>query len=73
MSKSVVWAIPNELIELAIQSQVQISGPVCVWAAGMDEVGEQVFVVIDIEEEDFAKLCLEDMDVHELEDGELIQ
>ena len=73
MSRSVVWAIPNELIEHAIRSQAHIDGPVSVWAAGMDEVGEQVFVVLDIDEEDFEKLCMEDLDVHEFEEGELVQ
>lgn len=73
MSKSVAWLIPTELIEYAICSKAQLSGPVSVYGAGFDEVGEQVFVIIDVEEEDLDRLLADDVGAYELDEGELVQ
>jgi hypothetical protein len=73
MSKSIGWVVPNELIEFAISSQVRLSGPVAVMGCVFDEIGEQVIICLDVEEDDFDALISEDMEVHEFDEGELVQ
>ncbi len=73
MSQSIVWSIPSELVEDTIRSKLQLEGPISVWAAGFDEVGLSVFVVLDVDECDIDKLFGDDMDCHVLEEGEQVQ
>ena len=73
MSKSIGWILPNEIIELAIASQVRLSGPLAVMGAMFDSVGEQVIICLDVEDEDVDAFMAEDLEVYEFDEGEFIQ
>ncbi len=71
MSQSIVWSIPASVIEESVKLKHSLEGPASVWACGFDEVGLNVFVVIDVDESDIDKFDVNDY--HMLEEGELIQ
>lgn len=73
MSKSIGWVLPNELIEQAIMSQVRLSGPLAVMGAMFDNIGEQVIICLDIEDDDVEAFLSEDLEVYEFDEGEFIQ
>jgi len=73
MSKSFAWAVPRDVIECAIKSNLNLDSAVSVWGAGFDEIGCTVFVVFEVDDSDIDKLFSHDMDCHELEEDELIQ
>lgn len=73
MSKSIGWILPNEIIELAIASQVRLSGPLAVMGAMFDSVGEQVIICLDVEDDDVSAFMAEDLEVYEFDEGEFIQ
>ena len=73
MSKSVGWVLPNELIEQAIMSKVQLSGPLAVMGVMFDNIGEQVIICLDVEDDDVDAFLNEDLEVYEFDEGEFIQ
>ena len=44
MSKSFAWAVPRDVIECAIKSNLNLDSAVSVWGAGFDEIGCTVSV-----------------------------
>jgi hypothetical protein len=73
MSKSIGWILPNEIIELAIASQVRLTGPLAVMGAMFDSIGEQVIICLDVEDDDVDAFLNEDLEVYEFDEGEFIQ
>jgi hypothetical protein len=73
MSKSIGWILPNEIIELAIASQVRLTGPLAVMGAMFDSVGEQVIICLDVEDDDVDAFMNEDLEVYEFDEGDFIQ
>ena len=71
MSKVVVWAVPNSIVEEAICSNAHLEGPVSVIACGMDEVGEQLLVGVELEYEDLERLyALDDLTLMDYDEAE---
>lgn len=73
MSASIIWSIPAEVIEQAVQNQLGLESPVSVWGAIFDEVGLQLGVIIEIDDSDIGKLGLDDIECHFLDSDELVQ
>jgi hypothetical protein len=73
MSQSIVWSIPNEIVEAAFRAKMKLDEPVTAWASGFDEVGLNVFIVFDVDECDIDKLMVDGLDCHVLEEGEQVQ
>ena len=73
MSKSIGWILPNEIIELAIASQVRLTGPLAVMGAMFDSIGEQVIICLDVEDDDVDAFMNEDLEVYEFDEGDFIQ
>jgi len=69
---SVVWPISSEFVEQLIESKYRLDSPVRVWAAGFDEVGSQVCIILEVDECDVEKLGIE-REFLELDEGDLIQ
>ena len=75
MSSSVVWSIPSEVIEGAIQGRLKLEVAPKVWAAGFDDTSECVNVILEIDDSDLETLGIniDDVRITYLDDGETIQ
>jgi hypothetical protein len=67
MSASVVWAVPNELIEDAIRHKLKLETQPTIWAVALDDIGDHVCLVIEIDPSEIDKAAAE-LEIHELED-----
>jgi len=73
MSKSIVWPIPAEHIEELLRIKHKLENPCSIWAAGFDNVGLQVCMVAEMEDEDAARVLEMDNSMHEFEETDFIQ
>ena len=73
MSKSIVWPIAAEHVEELLRIKHQLESPCSIWAAGFDEIGCQVCMVVEVTDEDAERLLMGDDSFHEFEESDLIQ
>lgn len=73
MSSSIVWAVPTSTIEEAVTANLGLESMVKLWGCVFDDVGLNVGFIIEVDDVDMDRIHVDDMEVYELEDGELVQ
>ena len=71
MTTNLIWPIDVDNVQDMLRVKNKLEYPVSVWACGLSEDGDQIFVAIEVDDSDLEKLGCDEFSLYE--EGEPVQ